>query len=43
LIDLLDITGVRPVIDSILPMTAAPTGFRRMVDGQVFGKIVFTP
>jgi hypothetical protein len=23
-------------------MTAAPTGFRRMVDGQVFGKIVFT-
>ena len=42
LIDLLDITGVRPVIDSILPMTAAPTGFRRMVDGQVFGKIVFT-
>jgi D-arabinose 1-dehydrogenase-like Zn-dependent alcohol dehydrogenase len=42
LIDLLDVTGVRPVIDSILPMTAAPTGFRRMVDGQVFGKIVFT-
>jgi NADPH:quinone reductase-like Zn-dependent oxidoreductase len=42
LIDLLDATGVRPVIDSILPMADAPTGFRRMLDGQVFGKVVFT-
>jgi NADPH:quinone reductase-like Zn-dependent oxidoreductase len=42
LIDLLDVTGVRPMIDSTLPMAEAPTGFRRMVDGDVFGKIVFT-
>jgi len=42
LIDLLDATGVRPIVDSILPLTDAPTGFRRMLDGQVFGKVVFT-
>jgi NADPH:quinone reductase-like Zn-dependent oxidoreductase len=42
LIDLLDATGVRPIVDSILPLTDAPTGFRRMLDGDVFGKVVFT-
>jgi NADPH:quinone reductase-like Zn-dependent oxidoreductase len=42
LIDLLDATDVRPVIDSILPITDAPKGFRRMLDGEVFGKVVFT-
>ncbi|MFI9388452.1 zinc-binding dehydrogenase [Kutzneria sp. NPDC052558] len=42
LLDLLDTTGVRPVIDTTLPMDQAATGFRRMLDGQIFGKIVFT-
>jgi NADPH:quinone reductase-like Zn-dependent oxidoreductase len=41
LIDLLDTTGVRPVVDTVLPVGEAPEGFRRMLDGQVFGKIVF--
>jgi NADPH:quinone reductase-like Zn-dependent oxidoreductase len=41
LIDLLDTTGVRPVVDTVLPMGEAPDGFRRMLDGQAFGKIVF--
>jgi NADPH:quinone reductase-like Zn-dependent oxidoreductase len=35
-------TGTRPIIDSSLPMAEAATGFRRMIDGDVFGKIVFT-
>lgn len=34
-------TGVRPVIDSVLPLEGAAQGFRRMLDGEVFGKIVF--
>lgn len=42
LLDLLDTTGVRPVVDTTMPMDEAATGFRRMLDGQIFGKIVFT-
>lgn len=34
-------TGVRPVIDAVLPLDDAAEGFRRMLDGDVFGKIVF--
>ncbi|TKV29745.1 zinc-binding dehydrogenase [Arthrobacter sp. NamB2] len=34
-------TGVRPVIDAVLPLEDAPRGFQRMLDGDVFGKIVF--
>lgn len=34
-------TGVRPVIDSVLPLEDAAQGFQRMLDGEVFGKIVF--
>ncbi|MFC3299758.1 zinc-binding dehydrogenase [Arthrobacter agilis] len=34
-------TGVRPVIDDVLPLDEAARGFRRMLDGDVFGKIVF--
>ena len=34
-------TGVRPVIDAVLPLEDAAQGFRRMLDGDVFGKIVF--
>jgi NADPH:quinone reductase-like Zn-dependent oxidoreductase len=36
-------TGTRPVIDRVLPLTAARDGFVAMIDGDLFGKIVFTP
>jgi NADPH:quinone reductase-like Zn-dependent oxidoreductase len=35
-------TGVRPVVDSTLPLEQAAEGFRRLADGDVFGKIVLT-
>jgi NADPH:quinone reductase-like Zn-dependent oxidoreductase len=34
--------GIEPVIDSVLPLAQARDGFARMVDGDVFGKVVFT-
>ena len=42
LVQLLDATGVRPLIDRALPMEKAADGFAAMADGDVFGKIVFT-
>ena len=42
LANLLDVSGVRPVIDRVLPMTEARDGFAAMAEGDVFGKIVFT-
>ncbi|GAA3666024.1 zinc-binding dehydrogenase [Nocardioides ginsengisoli] len=42
LVNMLDSTGVRPVVDRVLPMTAARDGFAAMAAGDVFGKIVFT-
>ncbi len=42
LVNLLDVSGVRPVIDQVLPMTEARDGFAAMAKGDVFGKIVFT-
>jgi NADPH:quinone reductase-like Zn-dependent oxidoreductase len=39
---LLDISGVRPVIDRVLPMEKARDGFSAMAGGDVFGKVVFT-
>lgn len=35
-------TGVRPVIDTVLPLADARTGFERMLGNDLFGKIVFT-
>ncbi|MEO3810857.1 zinc-binding dehydrogenase [Sphaerisporangium sp. B11E5] len=35
-------TGVRPVVDRVLPLTEAPEGFAALRDGEFFGKIVFT-
>lgn len=35
-------TGVRPVIDSVLPLERAREGFERMAGGDLFGKIVLT-
>ena len=34
--------GIDPVIDTVMPLTEAREGFARMVDGEVFGKVVFT-
>ena len=36
-------TGVRPVIDQVLPLTRARDGFAAMIAGDLFGKIVFVP
>jgi NADPH:quinone reductase-like Zn-dependent oxidoreductase len=36
-------TGVRPVIDEVLPLDRAREGFGRMESGGLFGKIVLTP
>jgi NADPH:quinone reductase-like Zn-dependent oxidoreductase len=35
-------TGVRPVIDAVMPLEEARDGFERMVSGELFGKVVFT-
>jgi NADPH:quinone reductase-like Zn-dependent oxidoreductase len=35
-------TGTRPVVDSTMPLARAREGFSRMVDGELFGKVVFT-
>ena len=42
LVQMLDATGVRPLVDRTLPMEKAPKGFEAMAGGDVFGKIVFT-
>ncbi|MFI6815275.1 zinc-binding dehydrogenase [Nonomuraea sp. NPDC050328] len=38
----LEQTGVRPVIDRVVPLAEARDGFAAMHEGDVFGKIVFT-
>ncbi len=37
------VTGVRPLIDEVIPLTDARRGFERMSTGDVFGKLVLTP
>jgi NADPH:quinone reductase-like Zn-dependent oxidoreductase len=36
-------TGARPQIDRTLPLSEAREGFAAMADGDLFGKVVFTP
>ena len=36
-------TGVRPVVDRVLPLAQARQGFEAMMAGDLFGKVVFTP
>ncbi len=43
LLSLCATTGVRPVIDTVLPLAEAREGFARMAKGDLFGKIVLTP
>ncbi|WP_338700370.1 zinc-binding dehydrogenase [Streptomyces sp. Q6] len=35
-------TGVRPVIDEVLPLDRAREGFEKMAGGELFGKVVLT-
>lgn len=35
-------TGLRPLIDRTLPLAQAREGFAAMIDGELFGKVVFT-
>jgi NADPH:quinone reductase-like Zn-dependent oxidoreductase len=42
LVRLMADTGLRPVIDSVLPLEDARTAFQRLQDGDVFGKVVLT-
>jgi NADPH:quinone reductase-like Zn-dependent oxidoreductase len=35
-------TGARPVVDRVLPLTEAADGFAAMIEGDLFGKVVFT-
>jgi NADPH:quinone reductase-like Zn-dependent oxidoreductase len=34
-------TGVRPEIDSVFPLEQARDGFQKMLDGEIFGKVIF--
>jgi NADPH:quinone reductase-like Zn-dependent oxidoreductase len=43
LLSLCSVAGVRPVIDSVLPLAEAREGFARLAKGDVFGKVVLTP
>ncbi len=42
LIRFCETTGVRPVIDRVLPMEQAREGLQAVADGDVFGKVVLT-
>jgi NADPH:quinone reductase-like Zn-dependent oxidoreductase len=42
LIRFCDVAGIRPLVDSVMPLADARAGFARMAEGDVFGKIVFT-
>jgi NADPH:quinone reductase-like Zn-dependent oxidoreductase len=35
-------TGLRPLIDRTLPLRDAPVGLAAMINGELFGKVVFT-
>ncbi len=43
LLQLCATSGVRPTLDSVLPMTDAPDAFARMTEGEVLGKVVLVP
>ncbi|MDX3078322.1 zinc-binding dehydrogenase [Streptomyces sp. NPDC088354] len=36
------VTGVRPVVDTVLPLDRAREGFEKMAGGDLFGKVVLT-
>ena len=42
LVQMLDATGARPLVDRTLPMTEARDAFAAMAEGDLFGKLVLT-
>lgn len=36
------LSGIRPVIDRVLPLASARVGFAAMLDGELFGKVVYS-
>jgi NADPH:quinone reductase-like Zn-dependent oxidoreductase len=40
---MLSATGVRPAIDTTMPLADAAAAYARMAAGDVFGKLVLTP
>ena len=43
LVRVLEQTGVRPLIDRVLPLSEAAAGLAALESGEVFGKVVLTP
>ena len=43
LLSLCAATGVKPLVDEVVPLSEAGRGFERLQSGDVFGKIVLTP
>ena len=46
LVDLIDFvvtTGLRPVIDRVLPLASVREGLAALIAGEVFGKVVVNP
>lgn len=43
LLSMLDVTGVRPVVDACYPLAETATAVARMAAGDVFGKLVLIP
>ena len=39
---LCEVSGIRPPIDRVLPLSDAAAGFEAMINGDLFGKIVFS-
>ena len=42
LLEFCEASGIRPVIDRVLPLASARDGFAALLSGDVFGKVVFT-
>lgn len=42
LLQLVQTTGVRPVVDSVVPLAEAHDGFARLLDPDLFGKVALT-
>jgi NADPH:quinone reductase-like Zn-dependent oxidoreductase len=43
LVSMLDLTGIRPRIDKVLPLSNVAEGLRALAEGDVLGKIVIKP
>ncbi len=43
LVRMLDVTGVRPLVDDEIALADARSAYERMVEGELFGKLVLVP